>query len=998
MEMDREDGTELVLSFALDVGDNRAAGSKAAPQSSHRNRGFQAPPTSAQHSAGVRVTSGGTELNGFPEPDGGVELSLQPEDGESKPGTSGHIRTPGGETGPNLSQHRALGCSGVHLTASGLRNSANGEEGVDLFGFHAGGGTNLITSGETSDTRRNHSRRFVSGEAACAHGHDGPLTASGHTNTLDADVWEFRVNTFVIGESSGNQTTSAEISGDRGANTSWDITASETDGGLTASRPGTTSDGERANIWEFHGHPAVIGEIISTGKTSGNQTTSGEITGWAHVSPVALVETSGPRESSAVSQETVSIRGTVCGTSLPAFGETDVSRCTQVSSAVAEETSQTGETDASPSVTHEMVDVGGTSASLSTSGETACTRKTSPGPVVAGISGSLTTCGNVNTSDVKTAATFSGDPTSLRESAVSQVEAGPTDTLLLVDGASPRDQVSGNLHLGNDAMKAKFAIRENPDCPRVCVGTCPSSWHTELEMKIPNGDVNCDKLQMDRIQCEGTFTSKALDKGVRVGNCGYLVINQRTISRTSSIPVYSIREPWSTTERQQELRSTSDLGPKTISDFSKLSLANVNEDVSNQEIEPRPDYSVDFSDGVGVARPRTLRTNLGPGKVVSWSCDSTPLNDDDAGYFVDDGDMDVIMNSVELGRRRSAPDKLQKSKRVDPEPSAEQTVNRRPGFTDFLTRSLFSWKESKATAAASGWRLFGKMSPRGNGKDSGIPQQTETVRHRKLEFEPLSTTGLILEDRPANLPAKCEEEAQRHRQQYSEMMAGAKRRELKEAQRKKKQMKERHRQEESIARAVVIWNTEILPNWGNVRNTRRVRELWWQGLPPSIRGKIWSLAIGNELNITPELYEIFLSRAKEKWRSFTETGSLSEGEDCGVDKESSLDLIKLDIFRTFPSLYIFQKGGPYHDVLHNALGAYTCYRPDVGYVQGMSFIAAVLILNLEEADAFIAFANLLNKPCQMAFFRVDHDLVYKIKHLGVQTVFTVWSWPLPLPA
>lgn len=44
-------------------------------------------------------------------------------------------------------------------------------------------------------------------------------------------------------------------------------------------------------------------------------------------------------------------------------------------------------------------------------------------------------------------------------------------------------------------------------------------------------------------------------------------------------------------------------------------------------------------------------------------------------------------------------------------------------------------------------------------------------------------------------------------------------------------------------------------------------------------------------------------------------------------------------------------------------------------VQGMSFIAAVLILNLDTADAFIAFSNLLNKPCQMAFFRVDHGLV-----------------------
>lgn len=44
-------------------------------------------------------------------------------------------------------------------------------------------------------------------------------------------------------------------------------------------------------------------------------------------------------------------------------------------------------------------------------------------------------------------------------------------------------------------------------------------------------------------------------------------------------------------------------------------------------------------------------------------------------------------------------------------------------------------------------------------------------------------------------------------------------------------------------------------------------------------------------------------------------------------------------------------------------------------VQGMSFIAAVLILNLDTADAFIAFANLLNRPCQLAFFRVDHSLV-----------------------
>ncbi|NXN55508.1 TBC12 protein, partial [Rynchops niger] len=313
-------------------------------------------------------------------------------------------------------------------------------------------------------------------------------------------------------------------------------------------------------------------------------------------------------------------------------------------------------------------------------------------------------------------------------------------------------------------------------------------------------------------------------------------------------------------------------------------------------------------------------------------------------------------------------------------------------FRNFFTKRT---KELKpAVQSAPGWKLFGKVPPRENlPKDSKIIQQEyeartgrmykpppPSARRKNIEFEPLSTTALILEDRPANLPAKSVEEALRHRQEYDEMVAEAKKREIKEAHKRKKIMRERFKQEENIASAMVIWVNEILPNWEGMRATRRVRELWWQGLPPSVRGKVWSLAVGNELNITPELYEIFLSRAKERWKSFSETSSENDIEDAVAsvaDREASLELIKLDISRTFPSLYIFQKGGPYHDLLHSVLGAYTCYRPDVGYVQGMSFIAAVLILNLEEADAFIAFANLLNKPCQLAFFRVDHSMMLK---------------------
>lgn len=121
-----------------------------------------------------------------------------------------------------------------------------------------------------------------------------------------------------------------------------------------------------------------------------------------------------------------------------------------------------------------------------------------------------------------------------------------------------------------------------------------------------------------------------------------------------------------------------------------------------------------------------------------------------------------------------------------------------------------------------------------------------------------------------------------------------------------------------------------------------------------------------------------------------------------LSREQSVEVIHLDVLRTFPTLGFFQEvrpstlckctiehgqtpslsvvllfpqGGPYHQSLHDVLGAYACYRPDIGYVQGMSFLAAVLLLNMEAGDAFISLANLLNRPSYLAFFRVDHTLM-----------------------
>ncbi|XP_015141250.2 TBC1 domain family member 14 isoform X2 [Gallus gallus] len=455
------------------------------------------------------------------------------------------------------------------------------------------------------------------------------------------------------------------------------------------------------------------------------------------------------------------------------------------------------------------------------------------------------------------------------------------------------------------------------------------------------------------------------------------IVPDRTFQSACTLPSYVPPRPL-TSEHDHAVRKSSTF-PRTGYDTVKLysptsKTLNRSDDISVCSVSS---LSTELSTTLSVSNEDILDF------VVTSSSSAIVTLETDEAHF-----SDVTLSSTKETNEQSQQDCCQETE-VD---SRQKILG---PFTNFLARNLFTRKQNARSEKQNdvGWKLFGKVPLRENSQKDPKKIQKEyeekTGRaHRplspkqnvrkNLDFEPLSTTALILEDRPANLPAKPAEEAQKHRQQYEEMVVQAKKRELKEAQKRKKQLEERCKLEDSIGNAVLTWNNEILPNWETMCCSRKVRELWWQGIPPSVRGKVWSLAIGNELNITHELYDICLARAKEKWRSRSTVGAEVECEDAGfstADREASLELIKLDISRTFPNLCIFQQGGPYHDTLHSILGAYTCYRPDVGYVQGMSFIAAVLILNLDTADAFIAFSNLLNKPCQMAFFRVDHGLM-----------------------
>lgn len=81
-----------------------------------------------------------------------------------------------------------------------------------------------------------------------------------------------------------------------------------------------------------------------------------------------------------------------------------------------------------------------------------------------------------------------------------------------------------------------------------------------------------------------------------------------------------------------------------------------------------------------------------------------------------------------------------------------------------------------------------------------------------------------------------------------------------------------------------------------------------------------------------------------------------------LESETIEGVIERDLDRTFPTHRLFEGGadGQGQRMLRSILRAYANYNAAVGYCQGMSFLAATLILQIEEEeDAFWAFVALM---------------------------------------
>lgn len=213
--------------------------------------------------------------------------------------------------------------------------------------------------------------------------------------------------------------------------------------------------------------------------------------------------------------------------------------------------------------------------------------------------------------------------------------------------------------------------------------------------------------------------------------------------------------------------------------------------------------------------------------------------------------------------------------------------------------------------------------------------------------------------RPSWLPPKSKDEERRHLEQHKLLLEHLAMADKKKEQKRRSQELLRNKQR---AQDEEKWKNTVMSHIGDPLALKRAlsipetREMWWRGIPSKYRETIWKTQIGNHLSISEQDYQNLISEAKKL-------------------KNSALhNKIKADVDQTFPELQIFgSRNGPLHEDLTNLLLAYSIYRKDIGYQPTLCSMASVFVLNMRAADAFIGFANSLDKSLTMTMILQRDD-------------------------
>ncbi|XP_019115873.2 USP6 N-terminal-like protein isoform X3 [Larimichthys crocea] len=182
---------------------------------------------------------------------------------------------------------------------------------------------------------------------------------------------------------------------------------------------------------------------------------------------------------------------------------------------------------------------------------------------------------------------------------------------------------------------------------------------------------------------------------------------------------------------------------------------------------------------------------------------------------------------------------------------------------------------------------------------------------------------------------------------------------------------------------------KMLKSWDKYKNSEKLVRRIYKGIPLQLRGEVWCLLLD-------------VPKIKEEKKDFYEK---LKARARGLSPD--IRQIDLDVNRTYRDHIMFMhRYDVKQQALFHVLTAYSMYNTEVGYCQGMSQITALLLIYMNEEDAFWALVRLLSgqKHSMHGFFvpgfpklmrfQEHHDRILKKmmpklkQHLDNQEVFT----------